>query len=457
MIRLKLTKQLICYRLPNSIKKVIKKALTVPNPEWADNKRMGRYNKDTKKYLKLYLINKDVLTLPIGYLDDIKTLLKTKKQPFTIHDNRIEFECNYKFTGTLKNYQIAACSAVLKFKNGTLVAPTGAGKTVMALWLICQRQQKTIIIVHTKQLAEQWEERIRSFIKVNDYEVGFIGDGKFRIGRRITIALVQSMYKIIKELSGVFGYVIVDECHRVSSKTFSIAINGLRAKYKTGLSATPYRRDKLTKLIFLYIGPIRHKVPKKILYDNGSIVKPTFTMMATNFDSKCNPLYEYSKMVSELCTNAERNEQIVRDVIARLAFGRACILILSDRKEHCYTLQGMLKEKGVDSACLTGDITSTYKRGKITRGINYDNPVAIATGQLIGEGFDCAVLNTLFIATPIAFKGRVIQYIGRIMRPDKTGKRPQVYDYVDINVNTLRKQATKRMQIYGKKNTTWGN
>lgn len=455
MIKLKLTKQIICYNLPKAIKSSIRKALTVKNPEYEDNIRMDRYNRETPKFLKLYTVDKDnkKLILPIGFLPDLEKLLK--KKSIKKYDSRTKFKCDYVFTGTLKDYQSTACTALLKYNTGTLVAPTGAGKTVMALYLIYKRKQKTIIIVHTKALADQWEDRIRSFIKVNDNEIGRIGDGKFRIGRRITIALVQSMYKRIDELNRVFGYALVDECHRVSSRTFSEAINGLNAKYKNGLSATPYRRDGLTKLIFLYCGPIRYKVPKKLLIENGSIVQPVYTMIPTEYDTKLNPLYEYSTMLSELTNNVKRNKQIIDDIVFRIIFGRACILVLTDRKEHCYTLQGMLKEEGLSSTCLTGDIKSTWEREKITRNINYDNPVVIATGQLIGEGFDCAVLNTLFIASPIAFKGRVLQYIGRIMRPDTTGNKPQVYDYVDINVKTLLRQAHKRISVYGKNNVKW--
>lgn len=456
MIKLKLNKQVICYGLPGPIKLLVKKALTVPNPAYEENRRMGRYNRDTPKYLKLY-INEKRLTVPIGYLDDLKTVLNSKKKQFEVYDNRTDFECQYEFTGVLKDYQNTACTEILKHSTGTLVAPTGAGKTVMALYLITQRKQKTIIIVHTAALAEQWAQRIRSFINVNDHEIGMIGGGKSRIGRRITIALVQSMYKRIDELSGIFGYVLVDECHRVSSRTFSVAINGLKARYKNGLSATPYRRDSLTKLIFLYVGPIRHRVDKKTLLDNGSIVQPIFVMMETGYTTSLSPVHEYSTMLSELCTDIKRNEQIIGDVITRIKSSTACVLVLSDRKEHCYTLQSMLLHKGVESTCLTGDITNESERSKIIRDISYENPVLIATGQLVGEGFDCPVLNTLFIASPIAFDGRVIQYIGRIMRPDDSGERPVVYDYVDLHVPVLMRQAKKRMKVYGKNNIKWGN
>lgn len=443
-LKIKVSKRIHLYGLQENLKKEIAAKLILNNPIWLNNHKMGRYNRGVPKYLKAFSVTKNSISMPIGYLENVSQFLTENEILFKIYYQRIEVSCKFEWNAELKDFQKPACKELSLYDQGVLQAATGSGKTVMALYLVALRKQKTLIIVHTKELADQWIDRALTFLKLDPYEIGLIGNGKNRIGRRLTVGLVQSVYKKVSELEKVFGQIIVDECHRVPSRTFTEAVSGFSAKYTLGLSATPFRRDNLDKFIHWYIGPVRHTVDKKKLTKNKHILEPTYIMRSTSFTPKHDPSAEYSEMLSELTKDKERNELIVEDL---LTIKNDTCLILSDRKEHCETLRNLLKQGEI----LTGDV-SKHKRQKIVRDVN-DGKIKFlfATGQLIGEGFDCKELNALFLTTPIRFAGRVIQYVGRIMRPGKNNKQPVVYDYADFEVKPLMRSARDRIKLYGGK------
>jgi superfamily II DNA or RNA helicase len=217
-----------------------------------------------------------------------------------------------------------------------------------------------------------------------------------------------------------------------------------------GLSATPWRRDKLSKLIFWYLGDVHHEVEKSGLEKDGHILKAAVVFRPTAFEPYFDPVNDYSRMLSELTADDERNRMIAEDVYKEVCSGQGVCLVLSDRKKHCETLQGLLKYRhGIQAELLTGDLTAEERRIVLERLNDGQVTVLIATGQLVGEGFDCPDLSTLFMATPIRFSGRVMQYLGRILRPSKGKKVAKVYDYVDERVAPLAAAAKSRERVYG--------
>ena len=216
-----------------------------------------------------------------------------------------------------------------------------------------------------------------------------------------------------------------------------------------GLSATPYRRDQLSKLIFWHLGDKHHQVDKSQLIESGDVLPVRPVIRKTNFVSHFDPITEYSKMLRELAADTERNKQIAGDIAAEAAGSPGICLVLSDRKAHCENLQALLRYRfKLSSELLTGDL-DTAERKKVLERINQGQVnVLIATGQLIGEGFDCKDLTTLFLATPIKFSGRLLQYLGRVLRPAPGKKYARVFDYVDEKVDTLRKAARARQRVY---------
>jgi superfamily II DNA or RNA helicase len=451
-VKIKIAKDLSSCSIPDEILTIIKDDLTFYNPIWVENHKMGRWNKGIPRWIYMYKEKGKRIGLPTAYLEELSRILKKNEIPFKVYDQREKNPVEFEFHGTLKDFQEKAVGDLLAHDWGTLVAPTGSGKTVMGIYMIAHRKERTLILVHTKDLAFQWIDRIESFMKIDPKEVGLIGAGKKKKGERITVALVQSVFRNPGMFQpDEFGHVIVDECHRSPSRTFSEAITLFKSYYSLGLTATPFRRDKLDKLIFFHLGAIRHQIQKKTLERSGDIMKARFIMRETEFEPTHDPIGEYSKMLSELTRDRERNELICRD-IAKHSNADDITLILSDRKAHCELLREGLLDRGITAQVLTG-ATPPKKRKEIiknigTRGYNY----ICATGQLIGEGFDCKELNVLYITTPIRFTGRIIQYIGRILRPAKGKESAIVFDYADWYVDVLARAAKHRIKIYGKGN-----
>ena len=427
--------------------------LQFPNPKWLENDRMGRWNRGTPRVLKFYdKVGRTGLWIPRGYIRHLIDLCRRQGIQFCIDDQRRRLKpVNFTFNGRLKPFQKDAVDKMMAKDFGTLSSATGSGKTVMALYIIAKRTQPALIIVHTKELAVQWVERIGTFIGIESEDVGFIGDGKKRIGEKITVALVQSLYKCADEVAEKIGFLVVDECHRCPSRIFTEAVSYFDSQYMLGLSATPYRRDKLSKLIFWHLGDKHHEVDKSQLIESGDVLPARVVFRNTDFTTRYDPVIEYSKMLAEIATDTKRNIQIASDVVSEAAENSGICLVLSDRKAHCENLQALLRYRfKLPSELLTGDL-DTAERKKVLERINQGNVhVLIATGQLIGEGFDCKDLTTLFLATPIKFSGRLLQYLGRVLRPAPGKKYARVFDYVDVKVDTLRKAASARQRVYRK-------
>jgi superfamily II DNA or RNA helicase len=437
--------------VPPELMELLVEKLQFINPKWLENERMGRWNRGTPKLLKYYdKVGRTGLWIPRGYIRHLINMCRRQGIKFQIDDQRRKVKpVEFSFRGRLRPFQKIAVDSMLAKDFGTLSSATGSGKTVMALYIIAQRKQPALIIVHTKDLAAQWVERIETFLGIESEVVGFIGSGKKVIGEKITVALVQSLYKCADEVAPYIGFLVVDECHRCPSRTFTEAVSCFDAQYMLGLSATPYRRDQLSKLIFWHLGDKHHEVDKSQLVETGDVLPAKVTFRRTNFATRYDPVLEYSKMLAELATDTRRNILIASDIAEEAARKEGVCLILSDRKAHCENLQAMLRYRfKLESELLTGDLDIADRQKVLARINNGQVKIVIATGQLIGEGFDCKDLTTLFLATPIKFSGRLLQYLGRVLRPAAGKEYARVFDYVDVHVETLQKAAEARKRVY---------
>ena len=226
----------------------------------------------------------------------------------------------------------------------------------MALAVIAERKQPSLIVCHTKELLNQWIDRIESFLGIPKAEVGIIGNGKMRIGYRVTVALVQSLDKHTEDVFEHIGFLIVDECHRCPSKIFLDVVSAFDCKFMLGLSATPWRRDGLTRLIWYYLGDRLHQVDADKLVDLGHICRAEVITIETGFMTLIDGSLEYSRMLSELTQDRERNCLVARIAAHEVQTCRGITLVLSDRKEHCETLAMLLADHGVKADVLTGDL-----------------------------------------------------------------------------------------------------
>ena len=450
-LKITITNCLQLENVPPDMIQALSEKLEFVNPKWLENDRLGRWNRGTPKLLKFYdKVGKTGLWIPRGFMRQLVLLFRREKRNYEIDDRRNTLPpVSYSFSGRLKPFQQAAVEDMLSRDFGTLSSATGSGKTVMALYILAQRRQPALIVVHTKELASQWIERIETFLGMPPDEIGMIGGGNKIVGQKITVALVQSLYKCAEEVAPQIGFLIVDECHRCPSRTFTEAVTAFDSKYMLGLSATPWRRDKLSKLIFWHLGDVHHEVDKDHLVETGAVLAAKVTYRYTAFRTRRDPINEYSKMLSELTADTDRNILITSDVAREALNSAGVCLVLSDRKAHCENLQALLRFRNkVESELLTGDLPVSRRQEIIEKLNTKQVKVVIATGQLIGEGFDCRELTTLFLATPISFSGRVLQYLGRVLRPAPGKELARVYDYVDTHVEVLRKAANSRQRVY---------
>ncbi|MFH2218062.1 MAG: DEAD/DEAH box helicase [Pseudomonadota bacterium] len=439
--------------VPPAFREMLMEKLKFPNPKWIENERMGRWNRGTPRELRFFdKIRGDGLWMPRGYIRQLIMQCRHHGVQYQIDDQRRDLPgADFEFSGALRPFQQQAVNEILSKEFGTLSAPTGSGKTVMALYMIARRRQPTLVVVHTKELAFQWIEAAETFLQIPAADVGFIGSGRRTVGEKMTVALVQSLYKIGEEIADRVGFLVVDECHRCPSRTFTDAVTCFDSRYMLGLSATPWRRDNLSKLIFWHLGDVLHDIDKGRLIESGDVLPVEVIVRETNFSPYYDPVNEYSKMLSELTMNDERNRLIASDVAeeAKTSGGGGVCLVLSDRKIHCETLQAILRYKhGMSSDLLTGDLTGSQRQAVVKRLNQGRIRVLVATGQLIGEGFDCKELATLFLATPVRFSGRVLQYLGRVLRPAPGKSKARVYDYVDVRVDVLKAAAKARQKVY---------
>jgi superfamily II DNA or RNA helicase len=447
-MKIVLSNEIQIIEAPELLLRKIRDVFTIENPRWVDNDRMARWNGATDHWLTFYKNHTCGLTIPRGAMGLILFFCKEMGIRCQIMDTRRTLpEVGFNFNGNLKDYQQSATVDILSRDFGVLQAPTGSGKTVMALSIIAERRQPTLIVVHSKELLNQWVERIEQFLAIPRAGIGIIGNGKHRFGEQVTVGIINSIYPIAKSLKYHFGHIVVDECHRCPSRTFTEAVTGFDCRYMLGLSATPWRRDGLTKLIGWHLGR-KIEVKQVDLTEADIILDVEVIAKETMFSSYHDASEEYARVLSELTTDADRNQLIAADVIQEATNGGGICLVLTDRREHCNALAALISPCGTETAILTGEVSNGSRKAIVGRLNAGTIKVLIATGQLIGEGFDCKELSTLFLATPIKFDGRLTQYLGRVLRPAPGKDKAKIYDYADSAVPVLAASARARQRVY---------
>lgn len=435
-----------CYLegLDRSVELEIEDRLTIDNPQYIAAKRYGRWiGKKLKPKLYYFTPEPDGLRFPRGFTNQAIEICSSSGVEPEIVDNRRRLDnCDFQFLAKLRPYQEQAVKNICSRSFGVLEAGTGSGKTVMALAAICLRKQPAIVIVHTKELLYQWRDRINEFLGI---EAGLVGDGKFDI-QPLTVAIVNSARKRTDELVPRFGHLIVDECHRVPATLFTDVVSLFDSYFLLGLSATAFRSDEgMTRLIYYFMGDRAHTVDPMHLKVTGAVLKPKIIRSETDFDYGYRG--DYQALISALTKHEGRNRQIASDIIGWVKKDSvSTALVVSDRVSHCKVFVELLEKHGISVELLTGQIQPD-KRNQIVDDVQKGNvQVLVATLQLISEGFDCSGLSSLFLTTPISFEGRLVQVIGRILRPAEN-KVPVVYDYVDSQVAALRRSANARQKV----------
>ncbi len=428
----------------------LKRLASFANPAFYKAQAMRFSTQGTPRYICCARFEDDYLILPRGCLDDVVILLEEQGIHIEYNDQRYAGTSieGIQFLGGLKKNQIEAVSALLKFDTGTLHAPTAFGKTVTAIGIIAQRKTNTLILVHSRQLLDQWKERLNAF--VSGVSIGVIGGGKCKPSYEIDIATYQSF---IRRKSGEmdplllkYGQIIVDECHHVSAPSFELMLSEVRAKYVLGLTATPERQDGHQRIIFMQTGAIRHhaKADGTQLLEQKVIIRQLHTTLPLEF-SLANVKPHIANVYEWLMRSNSRNQQIVDDVVMETKNGRNP-LVLTERREHATLLSELLINLGFEVVVLQGGMKA--KERQVAEEALKTAPIIIATGKYIGEGFDLPRLDTLFLAMPISWKGSLAQYAGRIHRQMSGKDRVTIYDYVDTSLPMLQRMFQRRAKGY---------
>jgi len=318
----------------------IKQRLTLDNPKYQEAIKMNRWAGNIEPFLTFYeQTGNGDLICPRGFVKQAYFLCKNYGEQVWITDNRrrVLKPIRFAFQGQLKPFQRQPVEDCLRHDHGLLSAPTGSGKTVMAAYMIAQRQQPAIVLVHTKELLWQWRDRIKQFLKV---DAGIIGNGQFNI-QPVTVATVQSLVKHVSEAAPHFGFLIADECHHAPAMQFGQVIEQFDCKYLLGLSATPYRRDGLSRVIYWHLGDLTGQIEKADLVASGDLCQADVRWIETDFSTTFDATQDYSKALSELTEDENRN-RLIANVIAKNT-GDGIAVILSDRKQRCFDLANILE------------------------------------------------------------------------------------------------------------------
>jgi superfamily II DNA or RNA helicase len=455
--------------LSESVLNKIKRLAAFKNPEYykAQKMRLPVYNKP--RIISTHEETEDYIAIPRGCLDKLIQMLNGFNISYKFIDKRYEGKSiNVKFNGELRNEQIAAFETLASNDIGVLSATTAFGKTVIGAKLIAEKKVSTLVLVHTAALLNQWKSSLSKFLILNNElmtlpkkrgrkkeqtQIGQLGATKNTLNGFVDIAIIQSLFNgdEVKELVKDYGMVIVDECHHVPAFSFESVMKAVCAKYVYGLTATPVRQDGHQNIIFMQCGDIRYKVDAKEQAERQGFthtVIPRFTNFHMPIDTSENVSIQTN--FEKLCESNVRNNLIVEDTVKLANDGRN-VIILTERRSHAQALADKISKAGFKTYLLVGAETAKIKREKlaeIASAAAQDKYVIVATGKYVGEGFDEARLDTLLLAMPISWKGKLAQYVGRLHRQYANKTEVVVYDYVDIHVDVLERMYHKRILGY---------
>jgi superfamily II DNA or RNA helicase len=389
------------------------------------------------------------IALPRGCLDEVRALLHENAIDLVVQDERYAGQpIEVDFAGKLRPDQEAALEAVTQYETGVLCAPTAFGKTVTASALIARRRVNTLILVHRTELLQQWKERLQAFLGVDKAVVGSIGGGKARPTGIIDVALMQSLSRKgeVDEQVKRYGQIIVDECHHLSAFSFEAILKSAPARYVLGLTATPIRRDGQQPIIFMQCGPIRHTAARPESAPVDLLVLPRWSSRPIVTQEGAG-IQEVFLLIAR---DTERTERIVAEVVAAFNQGRK-ILVLTERTDHLNALEEKLPGQIKNLFALHGRL-SRKQRAALMEGLAAlpaDAPrVILATGKLVGEGFDHPPLDTLILAMPVSWKGTLQQYAGRLHREHSSKADVRIIDFVDAGHPALLRMWSKREAGY---------
>ena len=433
--------------MPSPFLNQVKRLAAFQNPQFYKLQNLRKSTSLVPRVICCSEFLDDYLTLPRGCLDELSSLCSQYGIKINVKDERITgSHIDLKFNGKLEKEQEDAARIMLEHDIGILVAPPGAGKTVLAIHLIAERKTNTLVLVHRKPLQEQWQLQLSSFLDIDKRHIGQIGGGKEKNTGIIDVAMMQSLQKkgTVNDIIERYGFIIVDECHHIPAVSFERILSRSKAKYIMGLTATPYHYTGHQPIINMQCGPVRCMIK-----DSEEAISCSVFVRKTGFTCKWDENSRIQDIWPILVSHEKRNLMIVDDVMDAIKRGRYP-LVLTERREHLQLLSNMLKDNIKHLAVLHGGIKKKdrIRMLELLNTPSIGKKAILATGKYLGEGFDNTGLDTLFITMPVSFKGKLVQYAGRLYRKHPDKKNIQIYDYVDTGVPVLGNMFRRRMKTY---------
>jgi len=440
----------------------VKHAASIRNPEFDARQRARRSTWDTPRFLYSYDETAEGdLVLPRGLHPLLTELVESADSTLRVDDKRItgehhEFSCRTP----LRTVQTSALRQLLEQETSVLIAPPGTGKTVIACAAIESRSTSTLVLVDRKALADQWRDRISSHL---GFKCGQIGGGRSKTTGILDIALLPTLARRdnVEDITANYGFVIVDECHHVAASAFFGVLSRIAARYWLGLTATPERRDGLEDLIYHQLGSHHVAIDQpstgQLPVDSSDLLTPhpVLHLHPTEFqyrgDADPTAPGGMAEIYRALVADHARLDQIVADVLTAAETG-ANILVLTTWVHHLNAITDRLRTAGKTITVLSGGMKARERRQIADQLANHtpdsDPLLILGTSSFIGEGFDCPALDTLFLAAPITFKNRLVQYIGRVTRPYHSKTTATVHDYHDERTPVIASSLKKRAPGY---------
>ena len=439
--------------LPSPLLNKIKRLAAFQNPEFYKKQKFRLSTALTPRIICCAEEFPKHLGIPLGLLDELHALLeKVGIKPEIADKSFSGTEFKVAFHGQLSPVQEEAASKILPHNRGILVAPSGSGKTVVGISIIASRGVNTLILVNRRPLMDQWRNQLSSFLEIDPAKIGQIGGGKNKRTGLLDVAMLQSLFlnKQVSDLVAEYGQVIVDECHHIPAFTFEQVLRQTKARYVLGLTATPYRRDGHQPIILMQCGPVQYEIRQNELNSQAAL-HHVLICRNTSFTPPPNENeLSIQEIYSALMADEARNKLILDDILKSIEDGRSPIL-LTERREHLEYFSSQLTKVVKNVIVLRGGMGIKQRRAiaeQLDSISESEKRVLLATGRYIGEGFDDARLDTLFLALPVSWKGTLVQYAGRLHRLHAGKTDVRIYDYVDRNVPMLVKMFQKRLRGY---------
>lgn len=417
--------------LSKTLLNILQRLASFTNPEFYIRQNLRKSTFNTPRIISLFDMNERYIILPRGLISRVQHLFQSNNASLIIEDKRFIKKIDKQTLHIkLRDNQKTAYNKILKNDYALLIAPPGFGKTAIASAVIAKRRVNTLILVHKITLLEQWAERLSEYFEIDKKSIGQLGKGKKKLTSNIDIAMLQSL-KNRPELIEDYSQIIVDEAHHIPAVSFEVPLKKFKGKYVIALSATPKRQDGMHPIMTMQCGDIVHEVKR------DKVQTHTLKSVRTKFEAYEN---EFTMILGEIVEDFARNELIINEI---KELKRRKILILSERVEHLNILYHGLKSKNIKSTLLYGGMGTKVQRVALEEAHSAD--IILSTSGYIGEGIDFVHLDTIVFTMPISYKGRIIQYLGRVGR---RGQKCLAIDFVDENVPMLKSSFTKRLKGY---------